>query len=69
MNGNIHIVEILAIILLFNSKTQLLDEMLIAIDNFKNVLDYCDFESICVDISKFPWLSHKMFNGGLIFHL
>ena len=31
-------------------------------DNYKNVLDYCDFEGLCVVISKSPVLSHNMLN-------
>ena len=52
-----------------NNKTQLLEEMLIARENFRNVLDYCDFESLCMIISKFTELKHNILNEGLNFPL
>ena len=36
-----------------NSKTQRLEDMLIARDGFNLFLDYCAFEKLCVVIYKF----------------
>ena len=62
MNGNIHMVANVSKILALNSKTQFLEELLIVRDNFKNVLDYCNFENRCVFISKFIDLIYNMLN-------
>ena len=69
MDSNIHIVPVLSNIQVFNSKTKCLEDMSIARDGFKNVLDYCDFQKLCVVIYKFPELSCNGLKGGLTFPL
>ena len=69
MNENINIVAQWSNIVLLNIKIRSLEEMLIARENFKNVLDFFYFESICVVIFKFKELRHDTLNEGLTFLL
>ena len=62
MNGNIHIVVQLSKIILLGNKTHPLGEMVIARENFRNILDYYDSESLCVVIYEFTKLRHNLFN-------
>ena len=69
MNENINIVAQWSNIVLLNIKIRSLEEMLIARENFKNVLDFFYLESICVVIFKFKELRHDTLNEGLTFLL
>ena len=51
---NIHIVEKLSNIDLLNSETLPTEDMLIARDNGRNILNYCDLKRLYVVVSTFP---------------
>ena len=69
MNRNIHIVTELSKIEVSNSKTQRLEEILIARVDLNCFFGDCHFEILCVIIYKLPKLRHDMLKKGLIFTL